>query len=228
MAKVTSKKKKQETVEVVTIKPPNIQGIKISIVGTSPLCINRFGNKAKEEIMEKQQSAKAKSQKKEPKDFEASFQEARHISEEGWDGIHAAAFRNAAISACRISGYAMTRAKLSIFIEPDGFDKIDGSPLVRIKSKPPENWTSHVRLGSGQSSTIDIHARPLYREWAVDVMVRYDADQFMASDIVNLFHRVGVQVGIGEGRPDSKSSNGLGYGLFEIATNGGRRRQARK
>jgi len=39
---------------------------------------------------------------------------------------------------------------------------------------------------------------------------------FTSSDVVNLFNRVGAQVGIGEGRPDSKASAGLGFGLFEI------------
>jgi hypothetical protein len=29
-------------------------------------------------------------------------------------------------------------------------------------------------------------------------------------------HRVGAQVGIGEGRPDSKNSTGMGWGTFEI------------
>lgn len=208
------KKSDTEGITPITIKAPNMETIKIPIVGTSPLCINRFGSKAKDKMMEAQTSAKGKSRKNlEPKDFEACFQEARHRSEKGWDGIHAAAFRNAAISACRISGYAMTKAKLSIFIEPDGFDKADGSPLIQIKSKEPENWISQVRNDSG---VCDLRPRPLYRDWAADIIVRFDADQFTKTDVVNLFHRVGVQVGVGEGRPDSKKSNGLGYGLFKI------------
>jgi len=31
-----------------------------------------------------------------------------------------------------------------------------------------------------------------------------------------LLARVGMQVGIGEGRPDSKNSAGMGWGLFEV------------
>ena len=46
--------------------------------------------------------------------------------------------------------------------------------------------------------------------------MRYDADQFTAVDIANLMMRVGVQVGIGEGRPDSKTSTGMGWGTFEV------------
>jgi len=33
---------------------------------------------------------------------------------------------------------------------------------------------------------------------------------------VNLIARAGEQVGIGEGRPYSKQSNGLGYGIFKV------------
>ena len=35
-------------------------------------------------------------------------------------------------------------------------------------------------------------------------------------DVVNLMVRVGLQVGIGEGRPSSKKSNGIGWGLFDV------------
>lgn len=48
--------------------------------------------------------------------------------------------------------------------------------------------------------------------------IRFDADLFTKTDIVNLIMRVGAQVGIGEGRPDSKDSAGMGFGLFEIIT----------
>jgi Fur family ferric uptake transcriptional regulator len=43
-------------------------------------------------------------------------------------------------------------------------------------------------------------------------------EEFSDEDIVNLLYRAGTQCGIGEGRPDSSSSNGLGWGLFEIDT----------
>jgi hypothetical protein len=46
--------------------------------------------------------------------------------------------------------------------------------------------------------------------------VRFDADQFTLRDIANLLLRAGMQVGVGEGRPDSKKSCGMGWGTFEI------------
>jgi hypothetical protein len=69
-----------------------------------------------------------------------------------------------------------------------------------------------------KSGVADLRVRPMWREWHVRLTVRYDADQFTESDVVNLFHRAGLQVGIGEGRPFSKESNGLGYGTFTLAS----------
>jgi hypothetical protein len=57
----------------------------------------------------------------------------------------------------------------------------------------------------------------MWRQWAANVLFQYDGDQFNASDVTNLLMRVGVQVGVLEGRPDSKKSNGCGWGTFRLA-----------
>ena len=64
---------------------------------------------------------------------------------------------------------------------------------------------------------MDLRARPMWRKWGVKLRMEYDADQFTASDVVNLIARAGIQVGIGPGRPFSKMSYGMGYGTFRIA-----------
>ena len=76
-----------------------------------------------------------------------------------------------------------------------------------------ETDTSHVRNATG---VVDVRSRAMYKKWASKLRVRYDADQFTAQDVYNLIARVGVQVGICEGRPDSKSSPGCGWGTFRI------------
>ena len=136
---------------------------------------------------------------------------------EGWDGIPAPAFRNACISACRLVGFAMTLAKLSIFVEADGWDADEGTPLVKIIGEEPRMLESMVHIGSGKQKTVDISVRPQWLAWGARLRFRYDADQFTASDIVNLIARAGMQVGICEGRPDSSASNGMGWGTFEIS-----------
>lgn len=202
------------TSTVLRISPPNMLRARFTIKGTAPLMTARFSKKA--EIMATQaEGSPAKNRKaREGKDFAADAQAAAYISPEGWYGIHAAAFRNASISACRVASYKMTIAKLSIFVEADGYDREEGVPLVKITEGAPQMSVMPVRNRTG---VLDMRARPMWAPgWAMNVTMRYDADQFSLTDITNLLARVGMQVGVGEGRPDAKEGNGLGYGLFDL------------
>lgn len=197
----------------VQIKAPNLHTAVFRIIGVEPYMQHRFSKKA--EIMAKQEqgtTARGKKQR-DARDFERDFEEAKHRTADGWCGIPAPAFRAALISACRLVGFQMTKAKLSIFVEADGHCEKDGTPLVKLIGGEPEMTTMAVRNETG---VVDIRARPMWRQWSADVRIRWDADQFTIDDVTNLLHRAGLQVGIGEGRPDSKKSAGLGYGMFTV------------
>lgn len=204
----------------LVIAPARIMTMDISIIGVAPYVQNKFSNKAAEQMLQAQMagSQAKKGKQREARDPEAEFEAAKHIMLDGSYGIPAPAFRSAMISACRLVGFQMTKAKLSVFVEPDGFDTDDGTPLVRLIGNP-ELHKGHVRLESGVAS---IAIRPMWREWSATVRIRFDLDQFSAQDVVNLMSRAGQQVGIGEGRPDSKKSHGMGWGLFKIATEDGK------
>jgi hypothetical protein len=200
----------------ITITAPNMQTVIFHIRGTSPYCQQRFGEKQKNQMKAKQEagSTAKKGGKKSPKDFKALFEEAKHISTQGWCGIPAPAFRSAMISACRICGFMMTRARLAVFVQADGFDKVDAMPLVQITKGEP---TYHEQMLKNDSGVADIRVRPLWHPgWEATVKVIFDADIFTASDVANLMARVGMQVGIGEGRHDSRQCGGIGWGQFEI------------
>jgi len=201
----------------IVIHPPKFEVATVRIRGLAPYVQHAFSEKSKNTMIETQMAGhqSRKGKKRDPKDFKEVYEGAKHISREGWCGIPAAAFRNGLISACRVVGFHMTRAKLTVFVEADGFDAKDGTPLVKItKGKPRE----HFAAARNDNGSTDIRCRPMWDEgWEADVRLRWDADQFSASDVLNLFARVGMQVGIGEGRPDSKNSSGLGWGLFEVA-----------
>ncbi|MBS7790262.1 hypothetical protein KTR66_09660 [Roseococcus sp. SDR] len=199
----------------IAISPPDLRVLQMKIIGTAPLMVCKFATKAKNAMMEKQAagSVAKKGSKRAAKDFDEAFQQARHISTEGWDGFAAGAIRNAMISACRLVGFKMTLAKLSVFVIADGFSADDGTPLIRIIGGEPERTDMPVRNATG---VMDVRTRPMWREWAAVLNIRYDADQFSATDVMNLLARVGMQVGIGEGRPDSKQSAGMGFGTFEV------------
>lgn len=201
--------------ESLVIKAPNIQTITFKIVGTAPLVINKFSGPAREGMRKTQElGTQAKSKKaRPPKNFEACYQGAKHISREGWEGVCAPAFRNACIDACRMVGFKMTHAKCSIFIEADGYDADDQMPLVRIYGES-QYFESVVRLETGVA---DVRARPLYPEgWQVNLRVKFNADQFSATDVANLLMHAGISCGVGEGRPFSKNSAGMGWGTFRV------------
>lgn len=205
----------KQTQQTVAIKPANIQQAVFRIKGTAPYVQARFSGKAMQAMMSKMAagSTATKSRAKPARDFDDDYRQAMHVSTEGWCGIPAGAFRQAMISACRLVGFKMTLAKLSVFVHADGFDKIDGIPLIRLEGEP-ERIDMAVRNATGVA---DIRVRPMWREWSAEVRVKYDADQFTLEDVSNLMQRVGLQVGIGEGRPDSRESAGLGWGTFELA-----------
>lgn len=204
--------KKDETNVVITA--PNFGVLEVLIKGTAPLVIERFSKKA--EIMERmQQGAQAKSKKvRTARDYEKEAEESKYKHADGWEGFNAASIRAGMISACRLVGFKMTLAKLSVFVEADGFDYIDGLPIVRIYGNSTV-FTAHTRNATG---VVDVRSRPQYREWVSKIRIKFDQTQFSASDVINLISRVGVQVGIGAGRPDSKSSGGCGWGTFEVVS----------
>jgi hypothetical protein len=198
--------------ETCIITPPKFGVTDFYIEGAAPLVVERFSKKA--ELMAKMAEGKSAGSKKvrDARDYDKEAEEARYRSAENWEGMNAAAFRAAMISACRLVGFKMTLAKLSTFIEADGYDKNDGVPLVRIYGES-QVYTAHTRNATG---VVDVRSRPMYRNWAARLRVRYDMDQFKMADVLNLVSRCGMQVGIGAGRPDSKASAGCGFGLFNV------------
>lgn len=211
--------KSTPTAQTVTIKPPNFGLAVFHVRGLAPLVIHRFSAKTKLQMKEKMETGKASSSRKnrEAKATDDLYEEARYRHADGWDGFNAAAIRAAMISACRLVGFKMTLAKLSVFVEADGLDALEPQiPLIRILGAPVKQ-EDMARVETGQPY---VTVRAAYHDWRAVIRIRFDADQFTLQDVTNLMSRVGLQVGIGEGRPDSKNSAGMGWGLFELEAKG--------
>jgi len=199
----------------LVISEPNFRTAEIRLRSTSPYVYNKFSARQQAAMMAKQEAgSQAKNKlKREPKVFDDIWPETVHWTEEGWWGIPCSAFRDSLITACKTVGFKMTMAKLSIFILADGLDRTDKQPLVRISGDEPKRFDAAVRLAMG---TTDIATRGICENWQATLRVSWDADQFSSIDIVNLLNRAGKQVGVGAGRPGSRTSNGQGWGTWEI------------
>lgn len=199
----------------IEITAPDIRTAEFLIIGTSPYVQLKFSGKAINSMREKMEagSQAKKGRKREPRNFEDDYKQALYRTKDGKHGIPASAFRNGMISACRIVGFQMTKAKLAVFVDADDVDDNEGIPLVYIEGEP-EMVVHHVRNATGVA---DLRARAMWREWKVRLRIQFDNDMFSVQDVTNLLARVGVQVGVGEGRPDGKKSAGMGWGTFRIA-----------
>lgn len=202
---------------VAVIQPANLVRATLRIRGTAPIVQEKFSFKARQKMMADMATPKAEKKGKgarPPRNYDEDFNGAQHKTVAGWIGIPCTALRAAMIDACRTVNLVMTKAKMSVFVLPDGFDAEDGTPLVRLQSPaPPERTEMLVRNDNGSA---DIRIRPMWREWWADVTVEFDADMISPESVVNLLDRAGRQVGIGGGRPFSKNSVGQGWGTFTV------------
>jgi hypothetical protein len=201
--------------EKVIISAPRMALLQYKLIGVTPYVSNNFSQESQLQMAEKQKkgSQTKKGGTKQPKDFERLYRGSMHISDQGWYGHPASTFRQAMVDACRTVGFKMTLAKMGIFILADGYDASDGRPLVRIEGEPKE-FRSFVRLADGKA---DISCRARWEKWTINLRVEFDLDMFSGEDIANLLIRVGRQVGIGAGRPFSKTSCGQDWGRFTLA-----------
>lgn len=169
--------KARETVsETIQIKAPNFGKAVFTITGTAPLVIHRFSSKVKNQMLQKMEEGKSAGSKKnrEAKDSDQTFNEARYVSTDGWDGFNAAAIRNAMISACRLVGFKMTLAKMSVFVEADGWDATEPQiPLVRIYGKPVRQ-DDMARVETGQPY---VTIRAAYHQWSAKLTIRWDKSE---------------------------------------------------
>jgi hypothetical protein len=192
----------------VTIPKLQILRTQFVIRGITPLIVCKFDEKVKREMEEKTEG-KAKN-KKEPKDPEREWNAARHISEAGWDGIHAGGVRAAIIDAARmVEGLTMTELKQSIFIKADGYSK-EGAPLVRIIGKP-EKFSNMCRTTTGVAYP---RHRPRYSNWSATLSI--ESVGLSAEEVANLVKIAGFCCGLCEWRPTSPKSKTGDNGRFVI------------
>lgn len=203
-------------VQQVHVVKPQSSTLTLKIVGVVPYVQLRMDEKKYPGVKggpDVPQGEKKKRKKWNPK---AEFQAAHYRCAKGGYGIPASAFRNAMIRAMSLPQISapMTLGKMSIFIEADDFDAKDGTPLVKFRRGAPQMCKHPVK---NANRSTDIRVRAMWREgWKARVKVVYDPLVFSAESIANLMVYAGDRVGIGEGRPSSSRSNGMGWGQFTI------------
>jgi hypothetical protein len=178
----------------------------VPIVGVSPLIVNRWSEKAKQMMLEAQQSSARK--KKDPKDPVANFEASKYLMEDGRDGFPATAFKAAIVHACRMfDGVTQVLVKQSVIVLGEG-----SAQLVPITYGACTMREDTPRNASGVA---DLRYRAQYWPWSATIRVRCIAGQFDQESILSLVDAAGIG-GVGEWRPTSPKSATGTFGTFEV------------
>jgi hypothetical protein len=193
------KAKEQEPV-AIELPKLNIQNMRITVVGDSPLICHAWSHKAKEQMLAKQMK-KAKPAK-EAKDPEQDYRDSLYLHPDGGYGFPAVAFKSAAVDACsHVAGVTKVEARGAFHIIGD---------LIQIFGEPSPR-EDMVRIAMG---TADIRYRGEFREWHAVLDLRFNANVLSPEQIVNLFNTGGFAIGVGEWRPQRDGS----FGMFHVAS----------
>jgi hypothetical protein len=153
--------------------------------------------------MRDKQAKKAKGPKA-ARDIDGDFKASLYPYPGGGFGFPVIAFKAAAVDACSHVG-DLTK------VEARGAFHIDGE-LLKISGEPSMR-EDMVRVGMGAA---DLRYRGEFKQWSVDVPIRYNAAMLSSEQITNLFNVAGFAVGVGEWRPQKDGS----YGMFHVEPDG--------
>lgn len=217
--------------EDVAIKIKRLERVvfEVPIRGTSPLIVNRWSEKAKQMMLDAQQS-KTRT-KKDPKDPHALFMASRYrlnpaavgarggqrqqaatakarTKVEDLDGFPATGFKAAIVHAARLfDGITIVMLKQTVLVVgygPEQLVPIDYEELT-MREDTPRN----------ANGVADLRYRAQYWPWSATLRVRVIAGQLDLPSVFALVDAAGIG-GVGEWRPTAPKSATGTFGTFEV------------
>jgi hypothetical protein len=179
--------------------------VRVPILGTTPLIVHRFSEKAKRQMLDNMQGRKSP---KEPKDPQAEYEAAFYRLKDGESyGFPVTAFKLATVGGARFYG-GVTMKELKQFMFFRGEIGSDGLGLARIEGEPHMR-EDVVRVGRGGT---DLRYRPQFDEWSTVLEVTFVKSAITRASVLSLVDAGGMGVGVGEWRPERDGD----FGTFRI------------
>lgn len=178
--------------------------IRVPIVGTAPLIVHRFSEKAKRQMLDNMQGRKSP---KTPKDPQAEFEAASYRFPDGGYGVPVIAFKAATVGGARFyAQVTMTALKQFLFFRGELGN--DGQMLARLDTEPRMR-EDVVRVGRGGT---DLRYRPEFMPWRTTLVVTYVTSALTRSSVLSLIDAGGLGVGVCEWRPEK----GGDFGTYQV------------
>lgn len=200
----TNGKTPTEPQAIVAIDRIAAETLSVPLLGTTPLIVHRFSEKAKRQMLDAMQGRKSPKQAKDP---EADYLGAFYRFEDGGTGIPVIAFKAATVGGARFY-HGVTMRELKQFLFMRGEVGVDGQSLARIEGEPRMR-EDVVRVGRGGT---DLRYRPEYPEWRTTLTVTYVTSALTRNSVLSLIDAGGMGVGVGEWRPERDGD----FGTYRI------------
>lgn len=188
----------------INIDKIGCETLRVPIIGTTPLLVHRFSEKAKRLMLDNMQGRKSPKSVKNP---EEEYEAAKYRLKDGRNGFPALAFKSATVGGARFyHGLTMTGLKQTLFFR--GEPGSDGQQLVAIDGEPTMR-EDVVRVGRGGT---DLRYRPEFQEWSALLDVIYVTSLLTRASVLSLIDAGGMGVGVGEWRPEKDGD----FGTYRI------------
>lgn len=203
----------------ILLKPIQIKKIKITIKGKSPLVVNNFNEKSRQQIIDAQmKKAKAKELRNPIEDFmracywltpmpeeftKESFEKA--LKEGARFGFPSKGIKASIVSGAYRNGASKDKVSLyGAFFIPEEF--------IEIKYKEIEMREDYVRIAHNGT---DVRFRPEYKDWTMTFEMEYNENVYSIEQLINFINLGGFSCGLGEMRVEK----GGNFGSYEVKAN---------
>ena len=200
--------------EVAAIQIDRIDAdtLRVPIIGTSPLIVHNWSEKAKRQMLDAQQGRKKVKEIRDPRaDYESSLYRIDTDGHGDQYGFPVLAFKAATIGGARFYDKSVTMTMLRQCLFFKGVvTKADPAQLVPIEGEPRMR-EDVVRVGQGT----DLRYRAEFPEWSAVLTITFVKSALSRNSVLSLIDAGGMGVGVGEWRPQRSGE----YGTYQIDTN---------
>jgi hypothetical protein len=206
---------KTKEVQTKVVVPPIAEAgfrVRVESIQDSGLIMHKFDEKARQQMLEKQQGA-VKVGKRAPRKPDEEYKACFHKLPNGKYAFPAAGFKKGCIAAANtfVDGVPKTFVRGAFFVygtDPTARDLVE---IIIKKGAQPTRRADMVRLDDGTPME---RFRPEFPEWSAILSIQYNPTLIAPEHIVNLLNHAGFHVGIGDWRPEK---SGAGFGRYKVA-----------
>ena len=203
---MATKKSDSSVIEIAKVEKKFLQ---VSVVGTSPIILNRMSEKVKQELLlpkgRKTKAEKEANAKHNPiEEYQASPYRIAGDSEPTYLGIMASAFKGAMrVAALDLPGSSKAQIGRLVYVEGD---------LVTLYGIP--KLFMSITRSADINKTPDVRTRAIIPKWAATLTISFVTPIMKPTAVLNLLAAGGITSGVGDWRPEKGKGD---YGQFRIA-----------